>query len=712
MRARSLLCVIALALGASAVQATEDERPSFIRGPILHQFYDPADPNNPDDLLTAGLGAAGLQSAAATGFADPLKPTPRELRRRAIHQNYRALVDVAANGGYGTLYGPTVGPNGTTLPNDGKIAGDEYLAYASDGFDRENVTMLVQVPVTFDSRKPCIVAAPSSGSRGVYGAIGTAGEWGLKRGCAVAYTDKGTGNGAHDLQNDTVNLIDGTRASAAGAADESHFTAKLSPGALAAFNAATPNRFAFKHAHSQLNPEREWGQDVLNAIQFAFFVLNDVHNHDRDRKHRHDRPAIRRDNTIVIASSVSNGGGASLAAAELDRHGWIDGVAVSEPQVQLVPDRKLRIVRGDRAIEGFGKTLYDYFTIANLYQPCAALANPTSPGLAFITSLNRAANRCASLRAKGLLAMDGLVAQAAESLAILRDAGWEAESNLLHASHYAFAVPPVTISYANAYGRFSVTRNTCGFSFASTDAAGAPVAAAPANVAKIFGDGNGVPPTGGINIVNNLSVGGPRLDGISVSPSTGLLDLNVDGALCLRRLQTARDMLTDEILDGDDRLDAIRVRLGVAQTLRNADLNGKPAIIVHGRADTLVPVNHTSRPYYGTNKLGERWRSRLHYYEVTNAQHFDAFIDNAALPGYDSMLVPLHYYFFQAMDLMYAHLRDGAPLPASQVVRTTPRGGTPGAAPAITTANVPSIAATPNGNDLIQFSNGTLRIPD
>ena len=34
--------------------------------------------------------------------------------------------------------------------------------------------------------------ATSSGSRGVYGAIST-GEWGLKKGCAVAYTDKGAG---------------------------------------------------------------------------------------------------------------------------------------------------------------------------------------------------------------------------------------------------------------------------------------------------------------------------------------------------------------------------------------------------------------------------------------------------------------------------------------------------------------------------------------
>jgi len=39
----------------------------------------------------------------------------------------------------------------------------------------------------------------------------------------------------------------------------------------------------------------------------------------------------------VIASSVSNGGGSSLLAAEQDRHGLIDGVAVMEPNVNPEP---------------------------------------------------------------------------------------------------------------------------------------------------------------------------------------------------------------------------------------------------------------------------------------------------------------------------------------------------------------------------------------
>ena len=43
----------------------------------------------------------------------PANPTVAELRRLAIYNNYRALVDIAANGGYGTLYGPNVDADGT-----------------------------------------------------------------------------------------------------------------------------------------------------------------------------------------------------------------------------------------------------------------------------------------------------------------------------------------------------------------------------------------------------------------------------------------------------------------------------------------------------------------------------------------------------------------------------------------------------------------------
>ena len=104
--------------------------------------------------------------------------------------------------------------------------------------------------------------------------------------------------------------------------------------------------------------------------------------------------------------------------------------------------------------------------------------------------------------------------------------------------------------------------------------------------------------------------------------------------------------------------------------------------------------------------------SKLAYYEVTNAQHFDSFVGNAAFGGYDTRLVPLHRYLVQALDIMYANLKSGTAIPPSQVVRTTPRGGAPGAAPAITAANVPAIAATPAVADAITFSGNTLTIPN
>src|SRR4051812_21909842 len=61
-------------------------KPAFV-GTITKTAYDGVS----DDLLTAGLGKSGLQGAAPT-FADPNSPTPAELRRYAIYNNYRPLV--------------------------------------------------------------------------------------------------------------------------------------------------------------------------------------------------------------------------------------------------------------------------------------------------------------------------------------------------------------------------------------------------------------------------------------------------------------------------------------------------------------------------------------------------------------------------------------------------------------------------------------------
>ncbi len=683
----SLALLVPLLVGSTAFA---DGKRVFVPDSLVCRTYD----GTTDDLLTAGLGKTGLQGAAPP-IAVPTDPTAAELRRLAIYTNYRALSDMTANGGYGVLFGPNIDLVGGDTLGEGKIAGEECLAFADDGKGHKNVTMMVQIPASFDAQNACIVAAPSSGSRGVYGAIGTTGEWGLKRGCAVAYTDKGTGNGAHDLEDDSVNLIDGLREDAGAAGPDSSFTARLTAAERAAFAAAYPFRFAYKHAHSERNPEKDWGVDVLQSIRFAFHLLEDRFGIRHSGGGRHAGRGA-----LVIASSVSNGGGASLAAAELDKAGLIDGVVVSEPQVQPIRRRSLVIRRGNTPIPAHSKGLYDYITLANLFQPCAALAasNADSPFPALFNPAAATA-RCAALRANGLLASGTLADQAEEAQAILNDSGWEPESNLLNLSHYSFQVAPaVATTYANAHGRFRVTDNLCGLSMGGTTGPGStPGPVALAAVAQIFATGNGVPPTSGINLVNNDSVGGARLDPISISPSTGAADYNFDGALCLRRL-----------FDGKS-AQALRVRLGIAEVKRTGRLQGKPAIIVHGRADNLVPVNHSSRPYYGLNKLQERHRSRLHYYEVTNAQHFEAFLP---LAGYDTRYVPLHVYGIQALNMMYAHLKQGAPLAPSQVVRTIPRGGAPGAAPAITAANVPPISFTPSPTDRIVFGGKTLHVPE
>jgi hydroxybutyrate-dimer hydrolase len=664
-----LLVTLALTLatfvsGCAGVGLPDDGTPDFIRGEILHTYYD----GRTDDLLTGGLGSAGLAKATPPDFADQAHPTAAELRTRAIYANYRALVDMTPGGGYGTLYGPAVGIGGV-----GMIAGHEYLALADSG-GRGGVTLMVQVPDSFGIGQTCIVTAPSSGSRGVYGAIATAGEWGLKRGCAVAYTDKGTGIGVHDLSADTVNLITGERVPADTDPDRINFRADLSEAERAALIAAFPNRLAWKHAHSRDNPESHWGEDVLNSIRLAFAVLNRYHPGPNGRRHTPE-------NTVVVASSVSNGGGASLRAAEQDRDRLIDGIAVSEPNVQPRYDSSFTIRQGDGpALAAHSRPLYDYITLINLYEPCAALSIAGAP---FNTAAS--AGRCAALFRNGLLKSADQAAQAVEAQAIINGYGILPEQNFLQPSYSTFFVPQsIAVTYANAYAKAGVERNLCGYSFAYAEN-GVPAPLPLADAANLFAVGSGIPPTGGVVLINNDAPGGAREDRSSTP------DQNLAGALCLRGLAT------DEQSDWQANLAPVQA---------TGSLRGKPAVIVNGRADGVIPPNHASRPYYALTQKSAADAGTVRYYEVTNATHLDTF---NAFPGFDARYIPLHHYYFQALDLMWDHLVNGAPLPPSQVVHTVPRG--PGAPP-IKPANLPPVRQAAAEDALIRFSGTELSIPE
>lgn len=202
-----------------------------------------------------------------------------------------------------------------------------------------------------------MVTAPSSGSRGIYGAIGTAGEWGLKKGCAVVYTDKGSGTGSFNMETGAVQDIHGQLTTGEGA--DVQFQSDLDASERDTFNTNWPDRFAFKHVHSKTNPEADWGQYVLQSIEFGFYILNKRFGEETSDGER--LVTVTPENTIVIASSVSNGGGASVRAAEQDKKGLIDGVAVSEPNVNPAAGSSFTIRQGNGpVVTEHSRDLLDY----------------------------------------------------------------------------------------------------------------------------------------------------------------------------------------------------------------------------------------------------------------------------------------------------------------------------------------------------------------
>ena len=681
MRAGSSLCTVLALAACGSNHAPEElnQMPGYL-GTITRADYD----GKTNDLLTAGLGKTGL-AGATPAYANVEQPTPLELRRNAIYANYRAVLDIAANSGYGTLYGPNVDASGNVGTGEGLVAGSEYIAYADDGTGKKNVTLMVQVPASFDPDHACIVTGTSSGSRGIYGAIGSSGEWGLKKGCAVAYADKGSGTGLYVFEDDSVNLQNGLRAGRVAAGKNALFAPDLSDAERLAWTGTNPNRIAFKHAHSQQNPEKDWGKVTLQAVEMAYYVLNERYGVlARDGSSRIVRLTPK--NTITIASSISNGAGSALLAAEQDSKGLISGVAASEPQVQPAASSAYTVRQGGAAVANPGRALFDYATYAALYQPC-------------IASVAGNAGRCTALVAKGLLNGTDLAAQQADAKQRLRAYGWLLDSDPLQAAHAGTNIL-VAVTYAYAYGKFSVTDRVCGFTFAQTDGSGNPIAFTSAQKAASFAAQNGI--LG--NVVYENSVGGAKVYTAGVSPSNSLADQSLDGFLCLRSLATGRDTVSGANLQGTLATQSVRVRAGMAEVAASGKLNGKPAIIVHGRSDTLIPVNHASRAYLGLNAAVEGGNSKLRYIEVTNANHFDSFSN--ALP---TLIVPLHVYLNRALDAMYAHLNAKQALPPSQVVRTVTRAD---ASTLITNVNVPAIATAPAPGNVISVTGTVVDIPN
>lgn len=591
-----VLLPLLVPLAACAPRPSSPET-ALMSAPLVSDIRETAHREH-DDLLSAGLGLDGLKGKPPA-FADPAAPTPQELRRRAIHTSWHGIADLGPLGGYGSVYGG--------VPN---VPGREYQAFAKIPGARSPYRVLAQVPDAFDTKARCLLVAPSSGSRGVYGAISLAGAWGLPRGCAVAYTDKGTGPGYYDLETQTGASLDGTRAHRGEAPLEFEADAK-----------APATGVAVKHAHSGDNPEADWGRHVLQAAAFGLAML--------DRAYPAQAPFTPA-NTRVIAVGVSNGAGAVLQAAGIDDAHLLTGVVALAPNVHVA---------------GRGRALYDYTTEAALYLPCA-LTDARFTAIPFARAQGAIAPawlaRCARLREAGLIVGADAAAQARSALDHLHANGWDDRVIETAASSTAFDLwRAVGATYASAYLRAPVGAMPCGFRFGAVDAKGASVAADAATRAAWWSDASGIPPGAGVALLGGFDA--------SADPTAAGLD-------CLRALWTG------------DSADAHRLRASVAATAAKIPRADLPILVAQGEDDGLLPLMFASAPYVAALEAAGR---KPVYWRVPYAQHFDAFL---AVPGFGDRHVPLMPYGYAALDRLWAHLAQGTPLPASRRIETRPRG--------------------------------------
>ena len=635
-------------LSAMAGSARNIERE--LASPVLRSDHDGRD----DDLLTAGLGIEGLR-AAAPPFADPLAPTARELRRRAIWQNWRGLIDVSEEGGFGRDYGPREGE---------RIAGVEYLAAIRNPDGAGVTTAMLQIPRSFGVAKPCLIVVASSGSRGIYGALPTAAEWGLRHGCAVAHSDKGTGVGLWDVDRGIGVRIDGMLSR-----DRDDPLLSFAP-SLGSAGGLAAHTLLMKHANSGENPEAHWGPYLLRVGRLAFVWLN----REFSKQLRQPLTPL---NTWVIAAGISNGGGAALRALEHDRDGFFDAGVVAEPNLAIEHAAgEVVVQQGVQAgapVQRFkARGIFDYATLHHLLQPCAVLADvdPAAPfagALLIARPLHEA--WCADLARAGEVSGADAEAQARDARAQLLAAGIHTDALRLGVLNLQFGLwASVSATYAQAYSRSGAGAPPCGLSFVATDAAGLPRAYSDAEFTRAFSDINGIAPSAGIGVVRADPVTGQRSLLAAAMPQT---------ARCLRGLLSSLPALQS----------------GIAEIQMNAKPGRRPVLILHGRGDGLISVNHSSRAYVSANwrqaRGGPAQRDNLRYYEIRHGQHFDAFLPVHGLRG---LYVPMQPLLNAAFDVVHARLVHGTPLPPSQTVDT-------------------ALRADP-GADAILWRDGTLMIPE
>jgi hydroxybutyrate-dimer hydrolase len=368
-----------------------------------------------------------------------------------------------------------------------------------------------------------------------------------------------------------------------------------------------PHRIAYRHAHSQANPEAHWGRHTLQALRFGLRALDLAFP---------ELAPFTPENTRILGAGLSNGGGALLRATELPGAEAFDAVVAAAPNLTVAGARHL----------------YDFALDAALYQPCL-FADPDfdgAPGVLPADAMRTSAlARCASLAAAGLLdAKDDPVAQAREARARLRAAGWEDAPLRLAAFHVGLDLwRSLVATYTQAYSRAPFALPQCGYSFALADAQGAPRAASAAERAAWWADGTGVAPGMGIVVQDALAA---RPD-----PAFPALD-------CVRRLRAG------------DGADSAALAAGIDATRASARPRVGHIHVLHGADDGLVPAAFASRAWVGAVRAGGA-AGTLIYDELPNVQHFDAFLP---LPAFAGRMQPLLPPAHAALDRAWAAIAE------------------------------------------------------
>ncbi|MEM1019563.1 MAG: 3-hydroxybutyrate oligomer hydrolase family protein [Sphingomonadales bacterium] len=549
-----------------------------------------------DDLLTAGLGLAGLRS--------PCPPPDADARTRAIHKDFRDLVDVSEAGGFGQSYGPE------TL----SVPGTAYSAFMRLPGRTQAFSVCLLLPDAFDWNHPLLIAAPSSGSRGVTGAIGDIGAWALPQGHALVLTDKGTGIGAHILGCDTAYGPDFLPTQAQQdptcfrLADTDH---------LKAFRAAHPHIVALKHLHGKENSEADWPHCVLAAIKFGLYVLA------RDGGSA-SRPQ-------VIAAGVSNGGGAVLRAAEVDHDALIHAVVAAEPNITPAQ----------------ASPLFDYATQMNLYLPAALLASTLedAPYASIMASQSaRLSNWSQALGREGLIDGRSTQERAQSALEKIAQLGFsKASFKLFHAVHMMQAWPTISYAYANAYGRFGVEDSLLGAQICFADANLLTLETGPARA----------PTQAEIQHLPTANSGLTPGGGLVTRYANGTMGQSLDDALALRAFFTGQNA------------EAKRVQNGIQDITAQARNQSIATVIVHGEADPLIVPSQSSHAYFSAAKQNGQDMTHWRLYRVEGAQHFETLLMDPEVAKHYRAQLP---FFHSALKCCKAFLAKGAPLPPSQTI--------------------------------------------